>query len=67
MARSREELLKYYPDMIGNTGGNDPLALVKRLDEPGLLTTNVVVYVMAVSVESQFQLLERLDDMGFLQ
>ena len=67
MPRSREELVKEYGHLLNHTGGNEPIALAERLQkEPRLSFTNLPVYTMAVAMESQFSLLEALDDLGRL-
>jgi len=63
---TKEEIVAKYGHLINNTGGNDPLELVKRLEEPRLMSTNVVVFTLAVAVEGQIALLQRLDKEGLL-
>lgn len=67
LARSRKELVEYFQDQFVNTGGNDILEIAERhKNEPFLAQTNLPVFVMSVAVESQIQMLEKLDDMGRL-
>lgn len=62
------ELAETYGDMITNTGGNAPMDLVNRLESDGqrLAHTNIVVYTMAMAVEAQLNLLDRLQSAGML-
>lgn len=63
-----EEVVEKYGHMLVNTGGNDPLALVHRLDtERNLMSTNVVVFVLATAVLSQIHLLQRMHEAGVLK
>jgi hypothetical protein len=63
-----QEIVAKYGHLLGNTGGNDPLDLLKRLrTENRLMTTNIVVYLLAVAVESQINLLKRLHDRGMIR
>ena len=62
------ELAETYGEMITNTGGNAPMDLVSRLENDGqrLAHTNIVVYTMAMTVEAQLNLLDRLQAAGML-
>ena len=61
-----DNIRPYYKYLI-NTGGNDPEELVQRLDDNNLLKVNLPVGLMALSVESQIRLLQRLSDEGLLK
>lgn len=62
------ELAETYGEMITNTGGNAPMDLVNRLENDGqrLAHTNIIVYTMAMTVEAQLSLLDRLQAAGML-
>jgi len=56
-----------YREHIRNTGGNTVEDLIDRLHhEEGLAFSNIIVYVMAASVESQVQLLMCMREAGCL-
>lgn len=56
-----------YAHLLNNTGGNDPMDLLRRLDtERNLATTNIFVFTLAAAVQSQVTLLRRLEKEGML-
>lgn len=67
------DLIERYGELLTNTGGNDPAELLQDLQRPGtdakpnrLMSTNVVRFVLAVSVQSQLALLAGLQREGML-
>lgn len=62
------EWMERYREYIGNTGGNSVEELLDRLaNESGLMKTNFPVAVLAIAVESQVDLLERMHRAGLLE
>lgn len=62
------EEVKPFRGMLLNTGGNDPEELLYRLEnERNLASTNIFVFTMAVSVESQVKLIKKLIHKGKLK
>lgn len=65
----QRDIVARYGEHLNNTGGNDPLDLLNRLANPksrNLATTNIVVFTLAVSVQSQVGLLAHLEREGIL-
>ena len=70
---NQREIVATYGHLLVNTGGNDPLDLLQRLQWPGdgarknrLMTTNVVVFILATGVQAQVTLLARLKKEGLI-
>lgn len=56
-----------YGHLFNNTGGNEPLKLLTRLNrEERLMTTNLPVAVLAIAVQSQISLILTLEKEGLL-
>ena len=56
-----------YRELINNTGGNEVEDLINRLaTETHLASTNIVVFTIAVAVQSQVRLLAILHQEGLL-
>lgn len=56
-----------YGHLLNNTGGNEPLELLTRLNrEERLMTTNLPVAVLAIAVQSQISLILTLEKEGLL-
>lgn len=69
----QRELVARYGQLLTNTGGNDPLDLLQDLQRPGtddqpnrLMTTNVVRFLLAASINAQLSLLARLERDGLV-
>lgn len=68
MSQYIPEEVKPYLHLLNNTGGNDPERLLERLNnEKNLSFSNIVVFTMAVAVESQVNLLSDLIKEGKLK
>lgn len=62
-----KNLLEKYGHLLNNTGGNDPVDLMREYHtNDNLMTVNIVVFTLAVSVESQLNLLRKLIKEGLL-
>lgn len=62
-----ERIAATYGEHLVNTGGNDPLDLLHRLEtEKNLLATNLPVAMLAISVSSQISMIKRLENAGLL-
>lgn len=62
------EEVKPYLHLLNNTGGNEPEKLLERLNnEKNLSFSNLVVFTMAIAVESQIKLLSDLIREGKLK
>ncbi len=61
------ELIARYGHLLNNTGGNDPADLLHDLKtSKNLAATNIVVFTLAASVQSQLTLLGTLESQGLL-
>jgi hypothetical protein len=59
--------MERYRPLVGQTGGNSLEELLQRLDtEKNLIRTNLPVFVLAVAVQAQVHLLQRLHREGLL-
>lgn len=60
-------IVEKYGHLLNNTGGNDPIDLLRRLaTNENLMTVNLPVAVLAIAVLSQIRLLARLEKEGLL-
>jgi hypothetical protein len=62
------EVIETYGHLFNNTGGNDPLDLLNRFNEPGstIARTNFVVFTLATAVHAQVLLIVTLVKKGLL-
>lgn len=61
------KIVEKYGHLLTNTGGNEPIDLLRQLNtNDRLMSVNVVVFVLAVGVQSQIGLLARLEKEGLL-
>ena len=62
-------LIEKYREHFHNTGGNDPADLLNDLygKDEHMMSTNIVRFTLAVSIQSQMGLLRRLEDQGLLR
>ncbi|AWN07800.1 hypothetical protein HOT31_gp130 [Microbacterium phage Hendrix] len=61
-SEAQERIVEKYGHLLNNTGGNEPLELLRRLNtEERLMTTNMPVAVLAIAVQSQISLLITLE------
>lgn len=70
---SQKDICARFGHLLTNTGGNDPVDLLQDMQRPGtdarpnrLASTNVVRFTLAVGVQSQVWLLQRLEREGLL-
>lgn len=60
-------VIEKYGHLMNNTGGNEPLELLRRLnDDDRLMSTNIVVATLAMGIHAQVQLLKTLEKNGLL-
>ena len=62
---TQRRIVATYGEHLNNTGGNDPLDLLERIaTQERLLSTNLPVAILAMSVSSQITLLATLEKAG---
>ena len=60
-------VVEKYGHLLNNTGGNDPIDLLRDLNtNDRLLTVNMPVAILAIAVQGQLGLLIRLEKEGLL-
>ena len=66
-ALEQVRVVEKYGHLLNNTGGNDPIDLLRDLNtNDRLLTVNMPVAILAIAVQSQLGLLIRLEKEGLL-
>ena len=66
-SEAQVRVVEKYGHLINNTGGNEPLDLLERLNRnERLMTTNMPVAVLAIAVQSQISLILTLEKEGLL-
>jgi hypothetical protein len=61
------QIVQEYGHLLNNTGGNNPLDLLRQMHtERYLPSTNVVVWSLAMAVNAQVNLIKRLKEEGLL-
>lgn len=62
-----KQIVAEYGELFNNTGGNDPIDMLRALNtNKRLMSVNIVVFVLATAVQSQIVLIKRLKKEGKL-